>query len=194
MTRRIYRRWTSVMLAAVLLVGVAGCTHDRDTYDPEHDTSVYADAKSTETFNDTFAEAYAQEVLLPDGRKVRVWFSESGSKLREQHYSPVKDAWTKPQTVYASRAPDPCQDVDILQADGYVAVGVGFGMYCYDGEEPDEAVALVSTGDLTTWQVHSIATNHGWNSITIGGDGKVRWTGSGHTLTYTTEAKHHSWE
>lgn len=191
-----------VLAVVVLLLPLVGCDGgggggggggDADgpatAYDPARDTSVYDDAPSTETFDDAFREDYETQVSLPDGRKVRLWYSASGDRLLEQHYSPREGAWTTPVVLHRSEEPDPCQGIEVTEEDGVVAVIADFGLYCYDGDPPSDSLALAATGDLTTWDVDSALGFDGWQAMTIepAADGPlVTWDGpDGTSLTWT---------
>lgn len=176
------------VLAAVLLTGACGTGSGSGTgsatYDPDRDTSVYDEAKSSETFDETWRDPYEEQVSLPDGRDVRIWYSEDGSSLMEQHRAAGDGAWTEPATLLESDEPDPCQGITLTEEDGVVAVIADFGVYCYDGDPPSASVAAVGTGDLTEWDVHVTRGFDGWTEMKIAGGG-VTWTGSGEELTWS---------
>ena len=147
-------------------------------YDPSRDASTYGHPRSTESFDPTrpWRAMFEEQVTLDDGRRVRFWYSEDGSRLKEQHYSPVERSWTRPRVVHRSPEPDPCQGITLVTRGDLVAVAADFALYCYDGEPPDDAVAAVSYGDLTDWRVHSydVDSRGGWTRVRIRGD-RVRW-------------------
>lgn len=175
----------AVVPVVLVALAAAGCTTgDSGSFDPGDDTSVYDDARATESFDPDFAEDYEQQASLPDGRKIRLWYSESGDRLLEQHYSPDEDAWTTPQVVVRSTEPHPCQGIDIVEEDGVVAVIADFGIWCYDGEPPEQSVAAVTTGDLTEWAVDVTDGFDGWSRVTVA-EQRVEWQGPGRSLAWT---------
>lgn len=184
------RAGVGLSLALALL---AGCGSDsrpahEASYDPLRDTSVYNDAKSGEMFDEYRWDHYASQAWLPDGRRLYLWYSQDGSKLMEQHYSPTEGAWTEPRALYTSEEQDPCQGITIVEEHGIVALNADFGLYCYDGEPPMDSVALVSTGDLTKWATHSTKGFDGWETVRISPEGTVEWRAGSQALSWT-EAK-----
>lgn len=160
----------------LLLLPLTGCTVDEPTDEPVDDTSRYVADRSAETFDRDFRDDYEATAVLADGRRVRLWYSRDGDALREQHWSPDEQAWTEPRDVVTSGEPHPCQGIDVVAAGGTVAVIADFGLYCYDGEPPQESVAAVASGDLTEWEVDVTEGFDGWYSATVEDDG-VRWRG-----------------
>lgn len=179
------------MLLGTLAATMAACSADNpERYSAEADASVYdaTRAHRTAIFLDNSQQQFAQQMTLSDGRKVRLWFAASGSDLMEQHYSPAHGAWTAPVVVHASDEPDPCQGIELMEQDGLVAAIADFGRWCYDGEEMRmDSVALVGTGDLTDWAVHSTTGAHRWSRVKISG-GTVIWSDEDARLTWTADS------
>lgn len=180
---------TAAVAAGVLL---SGCSFEMKVgndptppYNPETDSSQYTeDYANPEPFGGDNADLYTTRHTLNDGRKVAMWYSEGGTELMEQHYSPDADGWTAPQAIYTSDEPDPCQGIDIVDEDGIVAVIADFGGFCYDGEPPMESLAIVGTGDLTEWQVDMTPGFDGWEQVTLT-DGKAEWKRGDKVLTWS---------
>ncbi|NYG53939.1 hypothetical protein [Nocardioides perillae] len=164
---------------------LSGCGDDAaaTAYDPDSDRSTYDDVRASASYDEDYPDDFRVESALPDGRKVRVWVSTNGDALLEQHYSPDADAWTGPATIYTSDEPDPCQGITLTEENGIVAVTADFGLYCEDGEPPQDSVAAVATGDLTEWETHSTEGFDGWERLTITGT-RVEWSRGSRSLTW----------
>lgn len=192
--------------ASAAVFGVAACGDDAapavvgDTdhrpvrsvaYDPAADASRYGHPRSTEAFDPTrrWRRFFEAQVRLVDGRMVRLWYSEDGSALKEQHFSPRAGSWTRPRVVFRSSEPDPCQGIELVAAGDLVAAVADFATWCYDGEPPQDAVAAVSFGDLTDWrvEVEDVDGAVGWTKVVVDGQ-RVRWTDRGTTLLTWTPA------
>lgn len=175
------------VLAPVLLGTLVGCGEDRTAAPPtEADTSVYDDVRATASFDPRFREDYETLLELPDGRMVLLRYGPRGDTLLEQHYSPGADAWTSPQVLVESVEPDPCQGIDLsTDGDGLVAATADFGLYCYDGDPPQQSLALAADGDLTSWDVDSTEGFDGWTALDTT-DGTASWRGGqGERLTWS---------
>lgn len=180
-------RLSAVVGTGVVLAMVSGCGGDALSvgYDRSSDTSEYKTVRSQEAFGGEWPEDYQQSAVLADGRKVFLWYSRGGSKLMEQHYSPLAKAWTSPHVVHVSGEADPCQGIEIVERDGVVAVIADFGTYCYDGEPPSDSLAVVSAGDLTDWKVDATPGFDGWAEVAVNDADTVTWRGSGESLTWS---------
>ncbi|UMG94228.1 hypothetical protein [Nocardioides sp. TF02-7] len=191
----------AVALAAALAAAACGSdATERDeaaehepvpsvAYDPAADTSTYGHRRSTEAFDPTrrWRRYFEEEVTLADGRRVRLWYSEDGGALKEQHFSPRERSWTEPRELFRSTEPDPCQGIELVARGDLVAAIADFALWCYDGEPPEDAVAAVSYGDLTDWrvEVEDVDGAVGWTKVAID-DEQVRWTDRGEThLSWT---------
>lgn len=192
---------TSALLGRLLLLGVvaAGATSCSDdepgsSYSAEDDTSVYDSEKAgRDAIFERDPSHFAGRITLADGRKIRMWYAEAdggrkdaGIDLMEQHYSPVHDAWTRPVSIYTSEEPHPCQGIELTEEDGVVAGIADFGLWCYDGEPPEDSLGLVASGDLTEWQVHSTPGFDGWTRMKIDGD-HITWTAEDVQLDWTPD-------
>lgn len=180
-------RFRLALALVVVALAAIGCTTGGvRSYHPEDDTSVYDDELATLTFDDFPYRYYEEQMRLSDGRTIRLFYSRSGDRLMEQHYSPSQDAWTSPRILLRSTEPDPCQGIDIVERDGVVAVIAWFGKFCYAGEPPDQSVAAVTTGDLTRWELHVTDDWDGWSKVSVR-DQRVAWTGGQRSLSWTAE-------
>ncbi|VXB77579.1 hypothetical protein [Nocardioides sp. AX2bis] len=176
------------LLVPVLLASLVACgagRSDEGSPPAQDDTSVYDDVRATASFDRRFREDYEALLELPDGRAVLLRYAPGGGSLLEQHYSPQDDAWTSPQVLVESTEPDPCQGIDLTtDGDGLVAAVADFGLYCYDGEPPQQSLALASDGDLTEWDVDSTEGFDGWTDLAAV-DGTATWRGGqGERLTW----------
>ncbi|MYW67782.1 hypothetical protein GTY65_27455 [Streptomyces sp. SID8379] len=85
---------------------------------------------------------------LSDGRQVSLRFTRRG--LEAQHRDASDDAWSTRKTVYETGT-KPCGGIRAKAYQDTVWLAAGFGAYCRDGEEPQEVIAAVATGDLSSW-------------------------------------------
>lgn len=183
------RRAGLVALSTCLIVSAAGCGEGRPSAGPptpQDDTSTYDDVRATASFDRRFREDYETLLELPDGRAVLLRYGPGGDTLLEQHYSPEQDAWTRPVVLVESTEPDPCQGIDLVtDGDGLVAATADFALYCYDGEPPQQSLALAADGDLAEWDVDSTEGFDGWTDLGAA-DGTATWTGGqGERLTWS---------
>lgn len=178
------RRTRPLATTAAIALMTAACAAPPDVGDQASDPSVYDDVRSTETFDENNPGDFEETVALPGGRELALWYSEDGTELKEQHYSPKEDAWTAPRVLYTSEEDGPCQGITIVQEEGVVAAYVDFGTYCYDGDPPRESVALAAAGHLTEWEHHVTEDFDGWTAIEISNGDEVTWTGHGRTLRW----------
>ena len=112
---------------------------------------------------------YESALTLSDGRKVHVRLVE-GTGVQERHRSADSSRWSKWQTLYKTES-DRCQGVDLAEKDGTVTLIADFGLYCSDGEPPQESVAAVGTGELTDWDTDLAEGFDGWESTSISDEG-----------------------
>lgn len=127
---------------------------------------------------------FRAEVALDDGARVAAYLV-AGTGLVVQVRPAGQDDWSAPATLVES-AEDPCQGVELQQAGGTVALTAGFGLYCYDGEPPQQVVAAALAGVTDAWDVRTIDDVDDFESVTVADDGsRVDFDGSGGTITWT---------
>lgn len=127
---------------------------------------------------------FRAEVALDDGARVAAYLV-AGTGLVVQVRPAGQDDWSAPATLVES-SEDPCQGVELQQAGGTVALTAGFGLYCYDGEPPQQVVAAALAGVTDAWDVRTIDDVDDFESVTVAGDGgRVDFDGSGGTITWT---------
>ncbi|KUL54003.1 hypothetical protein ADL30_17835 [Streptomyces sp. NRRL S-1521] len=107
---------------------------------------------------------------LSDGRQVSLRFTRRGLEAQHRHAS--DEAWSARKTVYETGA-EPCQGIRAKAYRDTVWLAAGFGTYCRDGEEPQEVIAAVATGDLSSWTTDPTKNNMVWPKARIR-DGGVR--------------------
>ncbi|MFE1953761.1 hypothetical protein ACFW9D_25210 [Streptomyces sp. NPDC059524] len=147
-----------VWAAAVLLLGgtVAGCGDERArpaAEEPGRAAPQKPDSKTLDSDDDHTV------LRLSDGRELSLTYAK-GRGLEAKHRDAAAEAWSAPKTVYAT-AEDPCQGIEAKAYRGTVWVVAGFGTYCRDGEEPQDVLAAVGTGDLSTWAT-SVVSDQGF--------------------------------
>ncbi|MGH3467297.1 MAG: hypothetical protein ACRDQF_06155, partial [Thermocrispum sp.] len=173
------RRWTQRLVrgsaTALLVLLVAGgmlLMHpdaDSSSRASEHSTGTSSDFSFLQAGSDMAyagSEEYNAEVSLGDGRRVVMYYARRKG-LVEQHYSPEAGMWSRPTVLYSTKT-DPCQGIDLTADSGTVTAIADFGVYCYDGEPPEESLAAVATGDLSTWDFHVTRGFDGWERSSIG--------------------------
>lgn len=113
------------------------------------------------------------DVTLPDGRRVVV-YSPDGRRYVEQHYDPVRRAWTAPDELFdaGERCTGP---VELATRGGTVAGRV----YCGDLASVPGASFAMATGDLRTWDVADLGQIEGVNQLSANGAHAVYWRHDG---------------
>lgn len=106
---------------------------------------------------------------LRDGRKLHVRLVE-GTGVQERHTDGESPAWSEWRTIHKTKK-DRCQGVQLEEEEGTVSLIADFGVFCYDGEPPEDSLAGVSTGDLTDWDFDVQKQFAGWHDVTFGGWG-----------------------
>ncbi|MGV2920996.1 hypothetical protein [Streptomyces alfalfae] len=101
---------------------------------------------------------------LSDGRQVSLRFTRRGLEAQHRHAS--DEAWSARKTVYETGAA-PCQGIRAKAYRDTVWLAAGFGKYCRDGEEPQEVIAAVATGDLSSWTTDPTKNNMVWPKARI---------------------------
>lgn len=101
---------------------------------------------------------------LSDGRQVSLRFTRRG--LEAQHRDASDDAWSARKTVYETGT-KPCGGIRAKAYRDTVWLAAGFGVYCRDGEEPQEVIAAVATGDLSSWTTDPTKNNMVWPKTRI---------------------------
>ncbi|MEV5613335.1 hypothetical protein [Streptomyces sp. NPDC052225] len=101
---------------------------------------------------------------LSDGRQVSLRFTRRGLEAQHRHTS--HDAWSARQTVYETGT-KPCHGIRAKAYRDTVWLAAGFGVYCRDGEEPQEVIAAVATGDLSTWTTDPTRNTVPWPKARI---------------------------
>ncbi|QUI31978.1 hypothetical protein H9W91_14725 [Streptomyces alfalfae] len=101
---------------------------------------------------------------LSDGRQVSLRFTRRGLEAQHRHAS--DEAWSARKTVYETGA-EPCQGIRAKAYRDTVWLASGFGKYCRDGEEPQEVIAAVATGDLSSWTTDPTKNNMVWPKARI---------------------------
>ncbi|MBW5424266.1 hypothetical protein GKQ77_22305 [Streptomyces sp. BG9H] len=101
---------------------------------------------------------------LSDGRQVSLRFTRRG--LEAQHRDASDDAWSARKTVYETGT-KPCGGIRAKAYRDTVWLAAGFGVYCRDGEEPQEVIAAVATGDLSSWTTDPTKNNMVWPKARI---------------------------
>ncbi|THC47545.1 hypothetical protein [Streptomyces sp. A1499] len=101
---------------------------------------------------------------LSDGRQVSLRFTRRGLEAQHRHAS--DEAWSARKTVYETGA-EPCQGIRAKAYRDTVWLAAGFGTYCRDGEEPQEVIAAVATGDLSSWTTDPTKNNMVWPKARI---------------------------
>lgn len=112
---------------------------------------------------------YQSTLKLSDGRKVQVKLVK-GTGVRERHTTADSTEWSAWKTLYKSKA-DLCQGVGLEEKNGTVSLIADFGLYCSDGEPPQESVAGVGTGNLTKWDINMTEGFDGWQDTSITDEG-----------------------
>ncbi|MEU6994641.1 hypothetical protein ABZ953_28780 [Streptomyces sp. NPDC046465] len=107
---------------------------------------------------------------LSDGRQVSLRFTRRG--LEAQHRDASGDAWSASKTVYETST-KPCSSIRAKAYRDTVWLATGFGTYCSDGEEPEEVIAAVATGDLSSWTTKPTKSYIYWPKARIS-DGGTR--------------------
>ncbi|MCX5535872.1 hypothetical protein OG785_35625 [Streptomyces sp. NBC_00006] len=101
---------------------------------------------------------------LSDGRQVSLRFTRRG--LEAQHRDASDDAWSARKTVYETGT-RPCGGIRAKAYRDTVWLAAGFGAYCRDGEEPQEVIAAVATGDLSSWTTDPTKNTIVWPKVRI---------------------------
>jgi hypothetical protein len=112
---------------------------------------------------------FQSTLKLDDGRQLQLRL-EARTGLQIRHRAGTSGPWTGWRTVYRTTS-DRCQGVESSAYHDTVAVIADFGTYCYDGEPPETSLAIVGTGDLTTWQVNVTKGFDGWARTAFAGEG-----------------------
>ncbi|AZM56763.1 hypothetical protein DMA15_32740 [Streptomyces sp. WAC 01529] len=101
---------------------------------------------------------------LSDGRQVSLRFTRRGLEAQHRHTS--DDAWSARKTVYETGT-KPCDGIRAKAYRDTVWLAAGFGQYCSDGEEPQEVIAAVATGDLSSWTADPTKNYLVWPKVRI---------------------------
>ncbi|MEV2256519.1 hypothetical protein AB0I94_39290 [Streptomyces sp. NPDC050147] len=101
---------------------------------------------------------------LSDGRQVSLRFTRRG--LEAQHRDASDDAWSARTKVYETGT-KPCGGIRAKAYRDTVWLAAGFGVYCRDGEEPQEVIAAVVTGDLSSWTTDPAKNYLVWPKVRI---------------------------
>ncbi|GHC56378.1 hypothetical protein [Streptomyces flavofungini] len=101
---------------------------------------------------------------LSDGRQVSLRFTRRGLEAQHRHAS--DDAWSARKTVYETGT-KPCHGIRAKAYRDTVWLAAGFGAYCRDGEEPQEVIAAVATGDLSSWTTDPTKNTIAWPKARI---------------------------
>lgn len=95
---------------------------------------------------------------LEDGRRVSVGFTRQG--LVERHQSAEGRPWSQPRVLYPKAGDAECL-VELSAYGDTLAVIANWDHGCFDGAA-DTAIAAVSDGDLTDWDIKAIDGIDGW--------------------------------
>ncbi|MCX6407870.1 MAG: hypothetical protein NTV28_13205 [Propionibacteriales bacterium] len=129
------------------------------------------------------ARDFRAQAELDDGRRVAA-YQVAGTGLVVQVRSAGETSWSAPTTLVGSTE-DPCQGVELEQAGGTVALTAGFGLYCYDGEPPQQVVAAVLGEGDDAWAVRTIDDVDDFTAVKVAEDGRrVDFEGGGGTITW----------
>jgi hypothetical protein len=126
-------------------------------------------------------------IELKDRRRVSLEYVRKKG-LVERHRPAEGGGWSAPKTVHETET-EPCQGIDARAHGGTVTVTADWGLYCSDGEPPQESVAAVGVGSLAEWDTDLTEGFDGWPPAKIydGGDEvrfvDKRWDGTT-TLTW----------
>ncbi|GGV36770.1 hypothetical protein [Streptomyces spectabilis] len=101
---------------------------------------------------------------LSDGRQVSLRFTRRGLEAQHRHAS--DDVWSARKTVYETGT-KPCHGIRAKAYRDTVWLAAGFGAYCRDGEEPQEVIAAVATGDLSSWTTDPTKNTIAWPKARI---------------------------
>lgn len=93
--------------------------------------------------------------------------SEKGLYYRFRRNAAVK--WSAYRALYRSHQ-ESCGDLEAKTQNGTIAVVGGFGRFCADGEEPSREIAVVTSGDLTTYASNYLSDDF-WDRITLSHQG-----------------------
>ncbi|WP_314173723.1 hypothetical protein [Streptomyces winkii] len=126
-------------------------------------------------------------IELKDKRQVSLEYVQKKG-LVERHKPAKGGDWSAPSTIHQTKT-ESCQGIDARAHGTTVTVTANWGLYCSDGEPPQESIAAVGVGDLTKWETDLTKGFDGWPPAKIydAGD-KVqfvdkRWDGTT-TLTW----------
>ncbi|GGV72737.1 hypothetical protein GCM10010277_86010 [Streptomyces longisporoflavus] len=103
-------------------------------------------------------------VELSDGRQVSLRFTRRGLEAQHRHASDA--AWSARKTVYETGT-KPCGGIRAKAYRDTVWLAAGFGAHCRDGDEPQEVIAAVATGDLSSWTTDPTKNNMVWPKARI---------------------------
>ncbi|WP_158708996.1 hypothetical protein [Streptomyces sp. NRRL S-920] len=163
---------TAAWAVAVLMLGAAagGCAEQAEQSDrgPSGSSAKHAtfhrepenkpDSRVVENDDDhTVLE-------LSDGRQVSLRFTRRGLEAQHRHTS--DDAWSARKTVYETGT-KPCDGIRAKAYRDTVWLAAGFGQHCTDGEEPQEVIAAVATGDLSSWTTDPTKNTLVWPKVRI---------------------------
>ncbi|WP_338692662.1 hypothetical protein V2W30_00540 [Streptomyces sp. Q6] len=160
---------TAAWAVAVLILGAAvgGCAEQSDK-GPSGSS-----AKHTKSHSETEDKPDSRVVEgdddhtvleLSDGRQVSLRFTRRG--LEAQLRDASDDAWSARKTVYETGT-KPCGGIRAKAFRDTVWLAVGFGASCRDGEEPQEVIAAVATGDLSSWTTGTTERSLVWPKARI---------------------------
>ncbi|MGY1434599.1 hypothetical protein [Streptomyces reniochalinae] len=109
-------------------------------------------------------------IELKDKRQVSLTYAKDKG-LVERHRPAEGGTWSSPKTIYKTKA-ESCQGIDARAHGDTVAVTANWGLYCSDGEPPQESVAAMGAGELTEWDTAESENSDGWPPAQIydGGD------------------------
>ncbi|MGV9302908.1 hypothetical protein ACWDLG_06020 [Nonomuraea sp. NPDC003727] len=138
---------------------------------PRAKRSAYSFELQKSDWSDTDASSYNAQTELADGRRVAMFYA-ADKGLMEQHFDPTDGGWTRPVLLYRTKE-HPCQGIELEAKAGTVAAVANWGTYCFDGEPPQESVAIVGASTLEKWDTHLTEGFDGWEKYSISSDGDV---------------------
>jgi hypothetical protein len=97
---------------------------------------------------------------LSDGRQVSLAFA-AGRGVEAKQRESADAEWSSAVLVHAN-GQAPCQGITAKAYRDTVWLTAGFGMYCRDGDEPNEVIAAVGTSDLTSWNTDVAKDGTAW--------------------------------
>ncbi|MHB9756534.1 hypothetical protein ACYBSK_19360 [Streptomyces sp. BYX5S] len=162
-------------VVAMLLLGAAagGCAEQSDQEQSGSSAKQTKSHREPENKPDARVVEHDDDhtvLELSDGRQVSLRFTRRG--LEAQHRDASDDAWSARKTVYETGT-RPCGGIRAKAYRDTVWLAAGFGQYCRDGDEPQEVIAAVATGDLSSWTTDPTKNTIPWPKARIS-DGGAR--------------------